>query len=169
MRRELQAGRFVVQGRGVKISGLAAHEVKKFLREPGSGDAEVFVIHRVSSEGHLELAGVEASTIDDEACLMITSGDAHEVRGIYERLRDAGKGDPPPCKTHVQFCRVPGWNEPVVLSLEFPAACQTGMASWLGRIGGMRFKAERHGLAELRAAGPQIMEECELDTWELEG
>jgi hypothetical protein len=173
--RGLQAGRFIVQMPGMKISGLAAHQVVAMRKTTDEKESDVFVIHRITPEGHIEMSRIAPERLDEEACILETFQDVRAARERFERLRDHAKSRLPPCRIQLQFCRIPEWTRPCVVALLCPTLCQTGVIAWLSastkdvRAEGAEIQAERRALNDYRAASRQILEESELPTWELEG
>lgn len=162
----LIAGRFVVKWSNQSAQGVSADEAAELVRNSGDDDVEVFIIHRVTPEGRLELAGIEPASLTQRDCMMFSHGNVVGARRDYDAFVTYSATSPPPCRVEMKFGHAKSFEPPHVVILIFPSACQTAMGGWLSDAPfdpGESVEASRHVLEAFEASSPQIVLQTTLE------
>ncbi|HPF37164.1 MAG TPA: hypothetical protein P5081_00555 [Phycisphaerae bacterium] len=154
------AGRFVVKLGSQTIHGASADEVIELLKSEGDDVTELFVIHRVTPEGHLELAGVRPDALTQRDCLMFSRSSVADARRDYDQILEYASASPPPCSIDMRFGHARSLAPSHIVILIFPSACQAAVGGWLNGAAfdpGDSVEASPQTLEAFESAGPQVV------------
>lgn len=156
----IAAGRFVVKLATQTINGLSADAVLQMLVDEPDAVEQLFVIHRVTPEGRMELVGTDPSALMKPDCLMFSSTKVADARRDYDAIVNYANETPPPCRIGLQFGHAKSLSPPHIVMMLFPNACQTAVGGWLTNAPfdpGEIADGSQHALDTYEAASPQIV------------
>ena len=156
----IAAGRFVVKLATQTINGLSADAVLEMLVSESDAIEKLYVIHRVTPEGRLELVGIDPASLMKPDCLMFSSTKVADARRDYDAILDYAKDNPPPCRVGLQFGHAKSLTPPHIVIMLFPNACQTAVGGWLSGATfepGEHADGSQHALDAYESASPQIV------------
>ncbi|MCB9854012.1 MAG: hypothetical protein H6819_13000 [Phycisphaerales bacterium] len=156
----LAAGRFVARTRTHTIQGLSAEETLELIKNQGDDITELFVIHRVTPEGRLELAGINPSALSTRDCMMFSRNGVADARRDYDAFVGYANDSPPPCRVELKFGHAKSLEPPHIVILIFPTACQSAVGNWLNCAPfnpGEHAEGSTHVLESFESASPQIV------------
>jgi len=161
------AGRFVVCIGDEAWNGLAAHEVAEQVERAAGADVQIFVIHRVTAEGEMEMAGVAPARLWERDCLVLAYDAVRTARADYDAIETAAGIEAPPCRVQLALARVDDAHQGHRVVLTFPRPCADAVRGWLGRVAGLAAAPSAAGAAAMDAFGAvvrQIVRQTELET-----
>ncbi len=131
----IAAGRFIVIRNGQRTTGLAHHQVVALIESSDGADLTIYHIHRVDEAGRLELVGVEPAELTATSVFVLSFGSVQDARRQYDRLEEAARRAPPPCRVGLQLRRVQEAGASHQVGLACPAVCADSILHWLQAAG----------------------------------
>lgn len=156
----LVAGRFVVRLRGETANGIDVDAALRLLETRRDEIEQIFVIHRVTEDGHLELAGIDKGSLTRRDCMLFSRDSVAGARRDYDQLVGYAQSNPPPCRIEMRFGHAKSLAPSHVVVLIYPQACQSAVGGWLSQASfqpGDSVAGSPDALAEFESAGPQIV------------
>ncbi len=131
----IAAGRFIVIRDGKRTTGLAHHQVVGLIESSNGADLTIYHIHRVDEAGRLELVGVEPIELTATSVFVLSFGSVQDARRQYDRLEEAARRAPPPCRVGLELRKVQDSGASHQVGLACPAVCADSVLHWLHAAG----------------------------------
>jgi len=143
--------------------GYTADEVAVLLESEQFADVKIYKIHRATSAGEIDLAGVTHDRFQLESGLFFHAFDEAGARADYQSLLNWSEQDSPPCRAKLQIAL--SSDQMVLVALIFPAECEEEMGRWLAASGFTGSGAVDAGVSQIahyHGSKPEIIESRQL-------
>jgi hypothetical protein len=151
-------GRFVVEFKNQRVTGMAAEEIVAALEEdPGWNPLAIYQIRYVYDDGRMELIGVEDTAFARQGGILLHRAEVKEARARYEALLAAAREKPPPCRIELQMASGDGRY---TIAMLFPEICQDAVEHWARQAGVDHAAIEAAGpvaRARYEESGPDVV------------